>query len=829
MGRPAYDGHASPNEHHLAEIKRINDRRGESGGVRWINSSGESGDALVPHIPGVIFDHSGLAFSGGGIRSAAFCLGAVQALDADGKLAAIDYLSTVSGGGYIGCSLAASMGATGVFPFAAKSDAGAANPGAINDLQDSVAVQHIRDYSNYLMPRGFDDLTLSIGVLLRGLTASASLVVGPILLLASLALWLHPTREDLLVHDAFGIPISGIPYGHLILAAVTAVSLAAFLLVWGLGRSLEERAGGAPYEFTSKWPGTARWLLGALIAVLFVEVQPIAILSLESENAATGVLRFPVSSIGKIAQFLAPIAGVITFFAGRLADIIKAKSADLTGTGRAIKLASQALLLFAAIIVPLLLWTLWLHLVYWGTVPYAGISVFNYLPQWLGPPLVYFVIGALLFLLSLTMEPNANSLHRLYRDRLADAFLFLTERGQRLASGRFGGPVGSRRTRLAGTASAEDEVKPLDRVKLSELDTDHAPYLIINAAVNIQGSAYVNRRGRNADFFIFSRDYVGSHATGLVPTEAMEKRHPALDLGTAMAISGAAVSANMGAHSIRMLAPTLVLLNVRLGYWLPNPAWMAEVVQRYSKEPIGANSWSARVPSSLYLVAEMFSLLNEGSRQVYLTDGGHIENLGTYELLKRRCRLIVIVDAECDPSYTFSSFVTLQRYARIDLGIRIDNLSWSVIRARSLEYGRDLVAAATTGVAPKSTTGCHAAAAIIDYPDAPPGILLYLKSSITGDENDLIISYKNHYSDFPHETTGDQFFGEAQFEAYRALGFHAVRHLLTGEDHVPGLIPSESDGSRLQGQDEADARALRKAKIDKIFGDRLSTGTILNA
>jgi hypothetical protein len=296
-----------------------------------------------------------------------------------------------------------------------------------------------------------------------------------------------------------------------------------------------------------------------------------------------------------------------------------------------------------------------------------------------------------------------------------------------------------------------------------------------------------------------------------------------------MAISGAAASSNMGDQSVRMLAPTLALLNVRLGYWLPNPAMMQGVIQRDSHVPLDCSKAGRfRIPSTFYLLAEMFSMLDETSAKVYLSDGGHIENLGAYELLKRRCRLVVIIDAEADPSYTFSSFILLQRYARIDLGIRVDNLAWPVIRERCRQCDLEVSASNANGREPSATSGCHAAVARIDYPDAPPGVLLYLKSSITGDENDLIINYKSGNPNFPHETTGDQFFGEAQFEAYRALGFHAMMRLLTGEDRVPGLITSKPDGSPLDGQSDKDAQDLRRVAMNRIFSDRLATGEVLN-
>ncbi|MGA9455935.1 MAG: hypothetical protein WBV43_10735, partial [Pseudolabrys sp.] len=95
--------------------------------------------------------------------------------------------------------------------------------------------------------------------------------------------------------------------------------------------------------------------------------------------------------------------------------------------------------------------------------------------------------------------------------------------------------------------------------------------------MNVQGSTEANRRGRNAEFFTFTPDFVGSDLTHYAVTSLkaderhMENADQRLDLGAAMAISGAAVSANMGSNTVRWLSPTLALLNVRLGYWLRNP------------------------------------------------------------------------------------------------------------------------------------------------------------------------------------------------------------------------------------------------------------------
>jgi hypothetical protein len=299
--------------------------------------------------------------------------------------------------------------------------------------------------------------------------------------------------------------------------------------------------------------------------------------------------------------------------------------------------------------------------------------------------------------------------------------------------------------------------------------------------MNVQGSPEANRRGRNADFFMFTPDFIGSDLTFFAPTKepvntkepvketvamtpGMETIDPRIDLATAMAISGAAVSANMGARTVRLLSPTLALLNIRLGYWLRNPrdlakdpTWLADL-----------KGWLSRY-WKFYLLLEMLNLLDETSRDVYLTDGGHIENLGVYELPKRGCQLIVVIDAEADPSMSFGSLMKLERYARIDFGVHIVLPFEQIARMTksitdSLEAGHQL----------RSKRGPHTAVGRIFYENGAEGIIVYFKASLTGDEQDYILDYKKRYAAFPHETTADQFFSEEQFEVYRALGFHMV-------------------------------------------------------
>jgi len=180
-----------------------------------------------------------------------------------------------------------------------------------------------------------------------------------------------------------------------------------------------------------------------------------------------------------------------------------------------------------------------------------------------------------------------------------------------------------------------------------------------------------------------------------------------------------------------------------------------------------------------FLWSEITGRLYENSDEVYLTDGGHIENLGVYELLKRRCKLIIVVDAEADPTLTFPSFIALQRYARIDLGVELE-LPWHKIQASTSQWMG--TAPVGDGSPRASSNGPHAAIGKIDYGDGARGWLLYIKSSLTGDERDYIRDYARRHRTFPHETTGDQFFSEEQFEVYRALGFHAMHGLLSSKD-----------------------------------------------
>jgi hypothetical protein len=222
-----------------------------------------------------------------------------------------------------------------------------------------------------------------------------------------------------------------------------------------------------------------------------------------------------------------------------------------------------------------------------------------------------------------------------------------------------------------------------------------------------------------------------------------------ISIGTAAAVSGAAVSPNMGYSSSPVLSLLLTVFNVRLGWWLGNPGvWGSDTYRlaepRFSLRP---------------LIAEALGMTDDQSPYVYLSDGGHFENLGLFEMVLRRCRLIVISDAGADPNYQFEDLGNAVRKIRIDLGIPIEFAHMPIH-----DRGKG-----------DEDAGCYCALGRIRYceidgPTAPDGIIVHLKPAVYGREPKDVLNYAARNSQFPQEPTLDQFFGESQFESYRQLG-----------------------------------------------------------
>jgi hypothetical protein len=612
-----------------------------------------------------------------------------------------------------------------------------------------------------------------------------------------LTIWTNPDRSALLRPDIFGISVEKyVVSPHFGITLTLMLMTLAWFFAWALYRSL--LAADKQSEFRTKLPSWGAGLLVLIVITFFLELQPFVVAGMfdmadVKAGVSSGVLLGLITSwIQTLAGIATPVAAAVTLFRQQFGELLKAATAASGWLTQLAALAAKAAVWIAGCALPLLIWVVYLYLCYWGIIndmPTEPVGPGTHTPWWLlsaangvsgviagrvidrPVALLYLSSGLLLFLLSWLLTPNANSLHRLYRDRLSKAFLF--------------DPTSRPAEKPTPNEASIDQGRDfgaLDTMRLSDLSESCVPYHLINATLNIQGSDYANRRGRNADFFLISKYWIGSAATGYAPMEQFEPAASDLDLATAMAISGAAVSSNMGVYSVRPLTPTLAILNIRLGYWMKNPAFWAPTGAATTSRRTYPRAWMPKHRSALFLWSEITGRLYENADEVYLTDGGHIENLGIYELLRRRCRFIIAIDVEPDVTMHFPALVRLERFARIDLGIRI-TLPWEAIRKTTLAL---MSAAAGTAQAspPSPQPGPHATIGTIDYGGGEIGYLMYVKTSLTGDENDYIRDYARRYSRFPHESTGDQFFNEEQFEVYRALGFHIMHGVLSGSDHI---------------------------------------------
>ena len=251
--------------------------------------------------------------------------------------------------------------------------------------------------------------------------------------------------------------------------------------------------------------------------------------------------------------------------------------------------------------------------------------------------------------------------------------------------------------------------------------------------------------GRKAESFVLTPIHSGSESTRYRPTAEFAGN---LSLGNSIAISGAAVSPNMGYHSSPAITALLTVFNLRLGAWLGNPA---------------CKSWQRNEPDFglLHLLDELCGRTDADNSFIYLSDGGHFENLGIYELVRRRCGFIIASDAGQDGEFHFDDLGGMIRKCRIDLGITI-TIDIGPVRAGKICW----------------------ALGTIRYSDVNPGakngLLLYIKPVLLSDVPVDVDSYGKANLTFPHQTTLDQFFSESQFESYRVLAQTSVDQLLSG-------------------------------------------------
>lgn len=298
------------------------------------------------------------------------------------------------------------------------------------------------------------------------------------------------------------------------------------------------------------------------------------------------------------------------------------------------------------------------------------------------------------------------------------------------------------------------------------------PLHVVNMALNLVGGKELAWQNRKAQSFTVTPLHAGSYCLGYrraTEYAVSPKQEGAITLGTAVAISGAAASPNMGYHSSSVVTFLLALFNVRLGWWLGNPG------------PAGETTYTKPSPTFAPrpLIAETLGWTDSEHPYVYLSDGGHFENLGIYEMVLRRVKYIVVSDAGCDPNFEFEDLGNALSKIRADLGVPIifDEIPISRRPKKTPTYDAN-----------KEQDGYrkYCAVARICYSqvdgNAPTedGTLIYLKPTFYGTEPADVYHYAKAHPDFPHETTGDQMYSESQFESYRMLGSYAVSRMVGG-------------------------------------------------
>lgn len=815
----------------------------------------------------------GLALSGGGIRSATTNLGILQALSRMKILPLVDYICTVSGGGYIGACLSSLLSLpqdrdapNGPPRFSTEWASFPLNP---EHREGRAQIDHLRTHGSFLVTRtglfvretmrsiGFliSSTFYNLGMALLTLLVIAWLYMGIILRLSpDLHATLSPaTPMSHLVDDPayekaaprdderkiFRWPTLGESLahkGHLVRKSVHdaknksagqrgmagamllgfAIAVASFLYLYRQNKLYWQsktriRGSSNPRAGESARDARERKLLrlvggGGLLATLSAFIATRALCAHYGNYLGVLWLFVPASCLAAVwfTSFL------LQLILPRLTDVWNRGMRSLWGAYQA--MASYAFwiaLVFA--LFPLAAYSVHEQ---WHYVGLSGVmslvlarvvtsrvnpangpwSISADLQRWLLG--VSIVAGLLLVLVAITarlvpapedtkMESASNSLfafaaggavllfalgwiidanrvspHYFYQDRLGETYLFTEhrERDGSLATAR-----NNTRLRLCdlhGPGAAQDDPTRLGT----------APYHLISTAINLASSRDLTRKNRKSGYFVFSKYHCGSTQTHFCRTDQYECGQTSL--ARAMTISGAAASSAIGAGTFFAQAFATVLFNLRLGYWMPNPrsADSAKPGDRWHFWP-----W--------WLGREMFMQTDEIAKLVNLSDGGHTgDNVGIYPLLQRRCRVIIACDAERDSDLTFGSITEALRHAYIDLGIDVD-IDFTMVR-------------------PDPATGMsrsHCAVGLIRYPPRdrfvsqerlpdmaagesaePPliGYLIYLKNSLTGDEPEPVLNYKSSHPEFPHESTVDQFFDDAQFESYRSLGVHIAEHVL---------------------------------------------------
>lgn len=742
------------------------------------------------HPPADLF---GLALSGGGIRSATFCLGVLQALDRLGLLPAFHYLSTVSGGGYVGAFWSAwrHRAATGAVEASLFPRRG-------EDAAEAWPVRRLREFSNFLSPRlgvlSVDTgrlLVAALSAALPSLLATAALLTLVLLLWAGLLVVLFSARGGgvglVLLLGATLVPLAGfealwrrrergepgveppgvafgrdLAYG---VAALLAVALAAgaWRAVWVAWSVTPAVAGLGPGPFLqpghhTRWPllfaPALAWLLPAAGLLVFratgsrFVTSPARMVARAAFDRVTGRLLFlaaawlvlgglwwlslrvgaEVMGKGALGGGLTVTGALFLWARKRIGDALTRRQLE-GGVLDRLKPYLPQVLAYAVIGLGVVL----LAAVLRPALASGAAGGMNAVAAVAG--LAAAIVAATLVF----FDPNRMGLHSFYRGRISRAFL---------------GASNPRTRRRRSTEEQEDDDLPLHELRNDGPGPLHLVCCAANDLSPLDPLENLQRGARSATLSPVAlcvdddwRPWAGSSPT----------------LGSAVTASGAAFNSMMGSYSRRLgrgVGFLMAALNLRLGRWIRHP----------DRTDGPSREWA--FPGVLWL-KELLGASSTRGGDVHLSDGGHFENLGLYELLRRHCRYILACDCGADPEVAFTDVANVVRLVREDFGIEVE-IDLSPLRPGDNGFAGQAMVAGD-----------------VHYPDGDTGVLLLLKPTLVGNEPGDILQYRSRNPAFPHESTLDQFYDGAQWESYRRLGEHAVQRAF-------GFVEQDADLAALR-------------------------------
>lgn len=377
------------------------------------------------------------------------------------------------------------------------------------------------------------------------------------------------------------------------------------------------------------------------------------------------------------------------------------------------------------------------------------------------------IAAAVFFTLYAAADLNAWSLHPFYRRKLATVFAVKRKNSQTVEA------LGPTEGKLSDYATGDGDPHGCT--------TDARPELVVCAAANISDIG-ATPTGREAVSFTFSGNRIAAPNSemGWIETSEAEKRlsdrwTDLFTLPSAVAISGAAFAPSMGKATRPAVRALMALANLRLGVWLPR----LDLLKSQDQDLTFVDR-----PLAGYLFREIFGIHKQDAPFIYVTDGGHWENLGLVEALRRRCTEIYVFDAAGNPPDDFSTLGEAIAIARAEPGVDVDlDIDPLVIRPQT--------ATAKSGGDDKNAKkglkrNKEASKPILSPTDhvihsftyRNPKLranLIYCKTAVTQDAPWDVKAYQEQNPIFPAHSTLDQFFDHGQFEAYRALGYHTAR------------------------------------------------------